>query len=353
MTKIHFYFSSVKLVVAGVLAGFFVLISAVSANATPAVLPAGDELIALSCDGSVPLLNNINAATGAVLNSGSEQVGNTCYHGGALNPVTREIIVMDWSAANTYRKLYRVDAVTGAPLGSYSFTLGSTPLENFVGQQSDIMSFAFDDKGNLFLFIGRASSTNLYFAEPTVTPGTFSLTQLGASAIVPSRTAVSAFNPLDGKIYALFDDGSGLDNFYPFTFTYSGDTPTGVTVGSPISSECSWNCYGLSFDSTGVAWINQSDFLLKTTSLSGGQSFVNQATLPFAYYALIVKRPLAVSTPPQASTPSPSATTNSSSSAQLAQTGSNYFVPLSAGILIILSGIVIASIKSIQRKRIR
>lgn len=287
-----------------VTSGLLAISSSIPAVASQATLPSGDQLIALSCD-TGPVLGMLNPSTGAVTSSGTTTVGSTCYHGGALNPITREIIALNWSGgANAYRKLYRLDATTGAQLGLYSFLLNGVALESLPGGTpgyvNDIMSFTFDDKGNLFLFIGRGGSgpTTMYFAAPTATANTFSLTQIGPNTLVASRSAVASFNPSDGKIYVIFD-GSTSDSFYPLTLTYTGDTPTAVSVGAPITSECNWDCYGLAFDSAGTAWIQRTDNLLKTTVVSNQQPYFSQATVQITYYySLIVVRPAPVVSSP-------------------------------------------------------
>jgi hypothetical protein len=207
-----------------------------------------------------------------------------------------------------------------------------------------------DSLGNLFVFL---DDHKLYYASPTQTANTFELRFL---INTPRYALASASDPTDpGSIYALFQDNSpGNDRFYKFSITYAGGIPQSATMGSPISSQCDYSCFAISFDESGVAWIqknrtdnaNQLVHEIFTTSFgSSNPSYTFQAAVPWEFYSLTVV-PTAVL----------SATISSSApvaSPALANTGSNSALLAMAGLITLSAGIALALLVRLRLFKIR
>jgi hypothetical protein len=114
-------------------------------------------------------------------------------------------------------------------------------------------------------------------------------------------------------------------------------------MSQPISSDCRYSCFGMAFDSNGVAWL-QNDRVDVGQNLNNGMytsgfesaspTFTRQTVLPWDYYSLTV-------VPTGVLTGLENQGTDDSIS-ELANTGSNVSLLMQISLLAILVGVVVS-----------
>lgn len=260
-----------------------------SAQATPQQFPAEQIMVFIPCEESPATLYSLDSATGDPVAIGSTPIpSGVCYASAQFNPVSRELVTYD-AASNGWlpTTLVRMDLSTGEILGNINLKVdeandspdaGFVTLSGLDGYMID--SIVYDEHGNLFVFL---DDHKLYYAQPTGSPDTFELQFLIDTPRYALTSAEDPTNP--GTIYALFEDNDySIDNnhFYAFSISYSGNTPVSVTMGGAISSDCRYSCVALTFDESGVAWLenNREDIGL---SLSNGMYTTNFESATPAY----------------------------------------------------------------------
>lgn len=310
-------------------------------------LPTGQSIVSVPCEPSPSTLYEFDTSSDSVSPIGSVAIGSgVCIGSSVLNPNTGELITFDFQENNWLPVgLIRLDPATGATLGRINLVVdeaadnpdaGIVPLSGQGGYLID--SISMDSLGNLFVFL---DDHKLYYASPTQTANTFELRFL---INTPRYALASASDPTDpGSIYALFQDNNpGNDRFYKFSITYAGNIPQSATMGSAISSQCDYSCFAISFDESGVAWIqksrtdnaNQPVYEIFTTSFeSSSPTYTFQAALPWEFYSLTVvpSSVLTASNSTSAPTVSPA----------LANTGLNSQLFMGAGLVFLAIGIAL------------
>jgi hypothetical protein len=311
-------------------------------------LPTGQSIVTIPCQPSPSTLYEFNLASDSVASIGTAPISSgVCFGSSVLDPNSEELITFDFQE-NSWLPvgLIRLDPATGATLGRINLVIdeaadspdaGIVPLSGLGGYLID--SISMDSLGNLFVFL---DDHKLYYASPTQTANTFELRFL---ANTPRYALASASDPTDpGSIYALFQDNSGgTDRFYKFSITYVGSIPQSATMGSAMSSPCDYSCWAISFDDSGVAWIqksrtdnaNQPVYEIYTTSFgSSTPTYTFQAALPWEFYSLTV-------VPTSALTASNTSTAPSTDPA-LANTGSYSVLLMGLGLAALAIGIVLS-----------
>jgi hypothetical protein len=311
-------------------------------------LPSGQSIVTIPCEPSPSTLYEFDLTSDSVSSIGTAPISSgVCIGSSVLDPNSEELITFDFQENNWVPTgLIRLDPATGETLGRINLVIdeaadspdaGIVPLSGLGGYLID--SISMDSLGNLFVFL---DDHKLYYASPTQTANTFELRFL---INTPRYALASASDPTDpGSIYALFQDNSGgNDRFYKFSISYAGSIPQSATMGSAISSQCDYSCWAISFDESGVAWIqksrtdnaNQPVYEIFTTSFENSNpSYTFQAALPWEFYSLTV-------VPTAVLTASNSAAVPAAIPA-LANTGTNSALLALAGLITSSAGIALA-----------
>lgn len=272
-----------------------------AAVATPQQFPEGESMVLIPCEESPSTLYRLDAATGETVAIGSSPIENgVCYSSAKFDPVSREIVTYD-GASNDWSPttLVRIHATSGEVLGNINLELdepgdspdaGVVPLSGVGGYLID--SITYDSLGNLYVFL---DDHKLYYASPTDDPDTFELQFLLDTPRYALASAEDPTNP--GVIYALFEDNDyDVENnrFYAFAITYADDLPVSASMGSAMSSDCRYSCFAMTFDASGVAWLqngrvdvglNLSSGIYATNFEGADPVYTRQRDLPWEYYA--------------------------------------------------------------------
>ena len=320
-----------------------------SAMATTQQLPDGQSLVFVPCQASESTLYTLDLGSGAVTAIGSKPIASgVCYASTQFDPLSRTLVTYD-SASNDWRpkSLIRLDPKTGETLGVINLVIdewddspdaGVVPLSGVNYYMIDSMTI--DTYGNMYLFL---EDHKMYYAEATGVANTYKLKFL---IDTPRYALASGAKPTQpGSIYALFEDNDyDVENnrFYKFTITYAGRKPQSAIMSPPISSDCRYSCFGMAFDSNGVAWLqnyrvdvgqNLSNGMYTSGFESASPTFTRQTVLPWDYYSLTV-------IPTGVLTASENQGTDDSNT-DLANTGTNALLLMQMSLLAVVVGIVV------------
>jgi len=227
------------------------VLASTPAFASPRSLPAGASLYAFSCDGSgEPAVGLVDVATGAVTEVVPE-IRWQCFSSPAYNPVDNKIYVIDWTTADELA-VFDTQAktlTTIAPFDCNPYTL------------------AIDASGNAWVWDNDTDELRPV-SLTTAACGT------GVGVVAGGDTFYGmAFAP-NGTLYgANYTDGElGTISTVDGTFTQ---------VGS--SAMVSGDNAGLTFDSSGIAWVidesnNAEIYSADITNYSGTDELSGQLT---------------------------------------------------------------------------
>ena len=192
------------------------------AFAVPRSLPAGESLYAFGCDGNgEPAVGLVDVATGVVTEVIPE-IENQCFSSPAYNPVDHKIYVIDWTS-NYELVVFDTQAKTLTTIASFD---------------CDAYTLAIDPSGNAWVW--DYDTDNLRPVSLTT-----AACGPGVGVVAGGTLYGMAFSP-NGTLY-------GADYYSGELGTISTVDGTFTQVGS--SAMVSGDNAGLTFDSSGIAWV--------------------------------------------------------------------------------------------------
>lgn len=217
----------------GVIAGLSaaLVLTATPAHAAPPPVPAGDQLVAMSCFNDAPLdLFVVDAASG-----GSTKIASTgaegCGYSAAWNAQDSRLYILEY--VNNDLLVYNPATAAFATVG---------PIVDSLDVSVDLYAFTVDPDGNGY---GIDSAGDLYSID--LTSGLATL--LGALVDLDLPTYGFAADPVTGTLYALSESG--------VLYEIDPDLVTANPLGAwpfPGDGDDTW---GLAIDSSGTAWVVQ------------------------------------------------------------------------------------------------
>lgn len=207
------------------------VLTATPAHAAPPPLPAGDQLIAMSCVSGQPLdLFVVDAASGAstkIASTGADE----CGYAAAWNAQDARLYFYEYWANELVA--YDPATATFAVVG---------PVVDSVDASIVLTAFTIDPDGNAY---GIGPAGELY----TVDLATGVVTELGTLADLDLYTYGFSADPVTGALYALSESGT-LYEIDPVAVTATSV----ATWPFPSDGSATW---GLTIDSLGTAWVVQ------------------------------------------------------------------------------------------------
>jgi hypothetical protein len=228
------------------------VLASTPAFASPRSLPADESLYAFGCDGSgEPAVGLVDVATGAVTEVVPRFEGQ-CFSSPAYNPVDNKIYVIDWTNVNDELAVFDTQAKTLTTIATFD---------------CDPYTLAIDPSGNAWVWDNTTNELRPV-SLTTAACGT------GVGVVAGGDNFYGmAFAP-NGTLYgANYADGElGTISTVDGTFTQ---------VGS--SAMVSGDNAGLTFDSSGIAWVadesnNAEIYSADITNYSGTDELSGQLT---------------------------------------------------------------------------
>jgi hypothetical protein len=217
-------------IVLGTAVSAALLLASTPAFAAPRSLPAGEALYAFGCSGGTePAVGIVDVATGAVTEVVAGQDPNQCFSGPAYNPVDG--------------KIYVVDLTVGFDLAV--FDPAAKTLSVIDSFDCEPLALAIDASGNAWVWDSAGEPEEL---RPVSLENAACGAGVGVVSIGDFFSGM-AFAP-NGTLYASnYDTGQfGTISTSNGAFTPLGSSAMAVEVNS-----------GLTFDSSGIAWVLDDD----------------------------------------------------------------------------------------------
>lgn len=202
---------------------------AIPAQAAAPALPAGDQLVTLSCNEDDVSFHTVDAQTGAVTAVGAPNEGYNCAYQGAWDVTTQTFFAVIEDSATA--RLVVIDTTTGALT-----EIGEITTDD-------------DDPVNVYAMVigldGKAY-VNAYNELYSVDLLTGQATLLGTLDGVTNSAYGFSVDPTTGSLYLLQESGELL--------LIDPVAVTATLVGTwPVPEEL--DSYGLSIDHAGTAWV--------------------------------------------------------------------------------------------------
>jgi hypothetical protein len=274
-------------------------------------VPAGYELYALACDGTVPdgQLAIVNATNGVMTRVGAgitdtnirSQIGthNACVVGVTYDSTSKKAYyVTGYKSYNLKNALYQLDLITGAS----TYIAGLTPENPNNGADSsgsiDVRGITTDSSGRMYAFWKAMSNNQFYVGAVNKLTGVISeshLIESTANSYFVDEDPYG-FTYFNNSFYTVSGDSSTRGHFY----LYSIDINTGNVTSAESGDNNASSWFGLAVDTNGVLWNNENKITSATITGWAEAGDAKKSDRSFQWYSwqfLIAPSAVSLTTP--------------------------------------------------------